>query len=196
MAYETAPQTILLATHCACCNRPLCDATSVERGIGPDCAERYGYGDAQKDPNWASALEALGSAPISSTISKVWNSNSKIVCNVFVNTIASNRKNPNNWNYIMAIYHLGFEKLAKKLARSLGSVMVEATADGKNLVVFAPFSHDYNWIMHGIKGKRFDYKLKARVVPVSEKNHLWKALCVAFPGKLCVGKNGIRRLAR
>jgi len=43
MSYETAPATILLATRCCVCNRPLVDAVSVELGIGPDCREKYGY---------------------------------------------------------------------------------------------------------------------------------------------------------
>jgi hypothetical protein len=37
MSYENAPQTIMLATHCCVCGRPLCDARSVELGIGPEC---------------------------------------------------------------------------------------------------------------------------------------------------------------
>jgi len=41
--YENAPATRLLATRCACCGRALVDAQSVERGIGPDCAEKYGF---------------------------------------------------------------------------------------------------------------------------------------------------------
>src|SRR5687767_11998091 len=47
MTYENAPATRLLATRCACCHRALVDAESVERGVGPDCAKRYGYGLAQ-----------------------------------------------------------------------------------------------------------------------------------------------------
>jgi gamma-glutamylaminecyclotransferase len=45
--YENAPATRLLATSCACCGRALLDAISVEAGIGPDCREKYGYGEAQ-----------------------------------------------------------------------------------------------------------------------------------------------------
>lgn len=41
MGYETAAATLLLATHCACCGRPLVDATSVEVGIGPICRKKY-----------------------------------------------------------------------------------------------------------------------------------------------------------
>ena len=47
--YENARSTVLLATRCIACNRPLCDATSVEAGMGPICRERYGYN--QEIPN-------------------------------------------------------------------------------------------------------------------------------------------------
>lgn len=43
MSYENAPQTKLLATDCAVCSRPLCDAKSVELGIGPECRKKYGF---------------------------------------------------------------------------------------------------------------------------------------------------------
>jgi hypothetical protein len=45
MTYETAPATVMLATHCAICGRPLVDARSVETGIGPDCRAKYGKAD-------------------------------------------------------------------------------------------------------------------------------------------------------
>lgn len=44
--YENAPATSLVATHCGICHRPLVDAVSVERGIGPVCAEKYGLDSA------------------------------------------------------------------------------------------------------------------------------------------------------
>lgn len=43
MSYETATSTILLASSCLCCGRPLRDAVSVETGVGPVCREKFGY---------------------------------------------------------------------------------------------------------------------------------------------------------
>jgi hypothetical protein len=43
MSYENARSTILLATHCLLCGRPLRDVKSVEIGIGPVCRSRAGY---------------------------------------------------------------------------------------------------------------------------------------------------------
>lgn len=41
MSYENAKATILLASHCCVCGRPLADAKSVELGIGPVCRQKY-----------------------------------------------------------------------------------------------------------------------------------------------------------
>lgn len=45
MGYENSRQADLLATNCVVCGRKLCDAVSVEMGIGPECREKYGYND-------------------------------------------------------------------------------------------------------------------------------------------------------
>ena len=39
--YTNAPATKLLATNCLACGRPLVDALSVERGVGPECASHF-----------------------------------------------------------------------------------------------------------------------------------------------------------
>jgi SWI/SNF-related matrix-associated actin-dependent regulator 1 of chromatin subfamily A len=39
--YEDAIHTRQMAVHCLFCHRPLVDPTSVERGCGPDCAEKF-----------------------------------------------------------------------------------------------------------------------------------------------------------
>lgn len=39
--WETAVSTQLLASNCVFCHRPLRDPESVERGYGPECAEKY-----------------------------------------------------------------------------------------------------------------------------------------------------------
>ena len=49
MSYETAIHTKQMASACIFCKRPLIDAESIERGCGPDCADKYGI-DAQVGP--------------------------------------------------------------------------------------------------------------------------------------------------
>ena len=57
MSYLHADKTKLLATRCICCGKPLCDAESVERGIGPDCSDE-GYGQSV-DPSIREAANII-----------------------------------------------------------------------------------------------------------------------------------------
>lgn len=45
MCYENAIATQLMATHCCFCRKPLRDAESVQRGIGPICKGKYAVGE-------------------------------------------------------------------------------------------------------------------------------------------------------
>jgi hypothetical protein len=65
--YEQALSTKLLATHCIFCGRPLRDPQSVQRGYGPDCAEKYAqdftHGYPPTDIDVAGTIAALEMAP-------------------------------------------------------------------------------------------------------------------------------------
>jgi superfamily II DNA or RNA helicase len=63
MGYETAPSTLMLATNCVFCGKALRDAESVERGCGPDCAEKYFMWGGSSGVDEASFLEAVATAP-------------------------------------------------------------------------------------------------------------------------------------
>ena len=49
MSYLNAKSTQLLASHCFVCGRALCDAKSVELGIGPVCRKKYTGGDISEE---------------------------------------------------------------------------------------------------------------------------------------------------
>lgn len=56
-AYELHPTTQFIATACCFCGKPLVDPASVERGYGPDCAERYGSFEGHGGPaDWEKAV--------------------------------------------------------------------------------------------------------------------------------------------
>ena len=57
-SYENAPATIMLATHCCCCGRPLVDAISVELGIGPECRNGRTDGISQEQREICNKLTA------------------------------------------------------------------------------------------------------------------------------------------
>lgn len=156
--YETAPSTHLVATHCAVCHRALRDAVSVERGIGPDCAERYGYATAQTEPAWDSVLDNLCGAHLcarsdgtladhtevqtpaglirsnSATLRTVLRTaDARGLCNYLVHQIAmtvsgEHAQHHHHAAMIGAIRTAGFAALAKRLAENLPRYLRERPA--------------------------------------------------------------------
>lgn len=134
MTYENAPSTRLLATHCACCNRPLRDAESVERGIGPDCAERHGYGDASGPMNVEAVVEAANRAgDIALTIVRE-NTNAHTLANRAVHYVAvlAHEDHEGNADTIAAICDMiagaGYDRLAARIRERVAAVF-EARAE-------------------------------------------------------------------
>ena len=183
MSYENAPATKLIATHCACCGRPLVDAASVERGVGPECARMYGYSEAQGEPNWDEVQKALdlyadGDQPCFPE------RDAHKAANVLTHYVAA-VPSDSSWPAVAAIDALGFKTLARTLAERLGAVVVET--EGDVLVVKAPFSEAFNAAMRAVPN-RWNAERKVRTVPASAKKALWKAIKSAFgPGTLVVG---------
>jgi|GEM_PF-6655825 hypothetical protein len=180
MSYENAPATRLVATHCACCSRPLVDAASVERGVGPECARKYGYDDAQGEPDWDAVQKALdfkdGCFP---------DRDPHKAANALVYHIATNPVE-GSAPAIAAIDALGFKTLARTLAERLDAITVEA--EGDMLVIKAPYSEAFNVAMRRVPGARWNAGRKARMVPAMQRMQLWAAIKAAFgPGTLVVG---------
>lgn len=196
--YENAPATILLATTCACCGRPLVDAASVEAGIGPDCRRKYGYGDAQAPADWLSAVEALdprivpnlfGSAR---SVTAEWGVDARAVCNVLVNRFALASDLAEKGALVAAVGFLGFTRLATKLAESaLGKV--EVLPAGDRLAVKTPYRADFVAALKAARiGARWDRETKVWTVPVDQRARagLWGALRAHFAGALLVSERG------
>lgn len=183
MSYEDAPATVLLATHCACCGRPLRDAISVERGVGPDCAEKFGYGEAQGTARWNLATHMLTSAGLQ--LPEGWAKDAHAVVNKLVHLAAcQQRKAP--LALAGAIDALGYAKLAAKLVERIkeeATIVVERVGD--ELVVKTPYCPEFNREVVYIRGQRFDRATMRRVVPASARVELWAALKKGFePGTL------------
>jgi len=187
--YENAPATKMVATHCACCARPLVDAPSVERGIGPDCARKYGFADAQGPADWNKALDLVNDSLPESCL-EYWDKDPRKVANILVHAIACNTRAAECRDFIRIVSALGYVKLAVKLAEATGACTV-SLVDGM-YIVSTPFSHEWNDAVWQVKGQRWDPQRKVRVVPAKERQALWMALCCAFPGKLCIGAHPLR----
>lgn len=120
MTYENAVSTRLIATHCAVCRRPLRDAVSVERGVGPDCAERYGYGEAQTEPTWLVVAVALTEVAGGLSLEAFVTRDAHALANLLTHQIATDLDaEETNGRLLAAIRGCGFTKLADKLATHL-----------------------------------------------------------------------------
>jgi hypothetical protein len=195
MSYENAPATKMLATHCACCARPLVDAASVEAGIGPECRKRHGYSASQKDANWDDVMFALdGIVPVAEINPSV---EPRIASNLLVHRIAAqlgagNLAGEDVLDMVRAIDALGFSKLSERILDRIEPIRL--IADGNALLVFTPFSEAF---VAGLKSKiaakadrRWDPAKKAWRVSMTQKRVLWTLLQSEFAGRVAIGPKG------
>lgn len=180
-----APATTMLASCCAVCAHPLLDAESVERGIGPDCAKKYGYGSAAGVPSFEAAAKALGEAlPIG---------DAHAIANSLVHRIACEQRGAFAGRACAALSALGYDKLARRIARRLGSV--EITREGELLLVKTPRGLDddafraFVSAMSRLRGARWDGERKLRAVPIGQRRELWAVLRRCLPaGTIVAGE--------
>lgn len=179
MTYELAPATKMIATHCAVCARPLLDAESVERGIGPDCAKKHGFGKAQEEPNWLAVGVALAELPDGSVEQKlVETADARKLVNLLVHRIAVDQAGAAVNAYTNAIHAAGFVKLAERVAKRVAPIAVEV--DGAYLIVKAPYSESAVVAFRSIPGKSWDASAKRTRVPAQSAHALYSALCAAY----------------
>lgn len=210
MSYETAPSTVLLASCCAICGRALRDAVSVEAGIGPDCREKYGYGEAQGSADWLKAVDSLGAASgmfgSEGPLTPGWGVDAQKACNVLVHRAACADRSARG-PFVVAIGLLGYTRLAKALAKGAGEVVEVTqamTAEGARLVVKTPFSEAFVAALKAARiGARWDRTIDtgakkpgAWTVPVdaAAKTGLFRVLKATFAGATLVSAKGLSQI--
>lgn len=175
--YTDAPATKLLATRCACCNRELLDAVSVEGGIGPDCRKKYmgktegASEDARIEANqivYQIALTISGKGP-------------KGVGAMLAEATP-------NGTLIARLRTLGFAKLADKLEKACMPIRI--TESGSVLTLVAPFCEDALSAQRSIPGRWWDGARKCTEFPVTQKLAVWAMLCRFYAGLAGVGPKG------
>jgi len=194
MSYETAPATILLATRCACCSRPLCDAVSVEAGVGPECRKRHGFNEAQGEPDWTAAMVALDGVIAVAEVNPTMTPREAV--NLLTHRIAC-RSSARVDNFVLAmtaaIRALGFVTLANKVVEhGAGKVEVHAV-EGQRLAVTTPYSEAFVSALKAARvGARWDKPNKVWTVPADSaaRKALWSALRGSFGGALLVTDTG------
>lgn len=195
MSYENAPATEMVATYCACCGRPLVDAVSVETGVGPECRKRHGFDDSQGPADWGRAFASIAELPeeIKQAVAIACaEMNQRRAANVLVHFIAVHQDDRLAVAATEAVSHLGFTKLAERIAKRVGCVRIEQ--EGDELLVRTPYSDDFNASMRRVPGARWDREAKARRVPVESKRALWVAMQRAFAGCMVVSAKGAARI--
>lgn len=183
MGYENSASTLMLATNCVCCGRPLVDAVSVEMGIGPECRKgaypenlAESHGEANKLVYEASKLAQAGAVEKVLEISK-------------------------------QLKELGFDELSKKVATRFknaprrmkdAKIIIEETEDG--LLVKTPYrrgeSQAFINAWREIPGRKYDRVSQKNIVPKEQKPALWNLLTEFFPGKWGNGPKGVFRVPK
>lgn len=164
MSYENAPATIMLASHCAVCGRPLVDAQSVELGIGPDCRRKYGF-DMPCDE--AARAEA----------------------NALVYRVALVQEGVSVAEACARLRVLGFEKLAARIEKRAVDVRIEEVGD-RLRVSTRRYVEEATASWRSIRGRRWDGEAKANEIPASERRALWSLLTRHYPGAVAMGPRG------
>lgn len=171
MGYENAPQTKMLASHCAACARPLCDAVSVEVGMGPDCREKHGYD--------ARIAELDGQA--------------REIANKLIYQIAIDQEGTNVVAASARLMLLGFGALAERILTRVHAIRIDLDATTDDYVVRTPYDATFVEVLKREVPHRerlFDRQHKAWRVATHAKRGLWTALCTAFAGRSGIGPNG------
>jgi len=163
MSYENASSTALVATNCACCGRPLVDATSVETGVGPECRKKHGF-----------MIEVSEEA--------------RQEANKIVYAIAAEQTGQSVAQGCVRLRELGFSKLADRIEKR--AVDVRITVQGNYLLVKAPYRESSVVAFQQIRGRRWDREAKANRIPLAAKNTLWTLLKDHYKGCTGMGPKG------
>lgn len=163
--YTQAPACKLLATHCCICASPLLDAKSVESGIGPVCAKKYGFNIKVSD-------EARQEA------------------NKIVYEIAARQEGPEVGPLCVRLRELGFEKLADRILERVAPIAIHQMGD--KLWVSTPYTDAVVSDMRGIPGRQWKKLAKVNEIPntLESKRALWEVLAKHFNGRLARGPKG------
>lgn len=179
--YESAPATVMLATHCAVCGRPLVDARSVEAGMGPDCRARYGKADVVSEEARAEANRLVYSIAL-------WRS--ELLGAPTVGQVAE---------VVERVRTLGLSRLAEVLADRLCDVRLEAAEDRGQpcLALTTPFRPTFASDLRSslLPLRRWDPERKAwllaREMTRDERARLWSLIRLNFEGRLFSGPRGV-----
>jgi hypothetical protein len=197
MTYENAPATKMIATHCACCGRPLVDAVSVETGMGPHCRKKHGFSQPDTIVEVTAAVTALAATLPADLYADVVPSAgaadfTRVAANRLVHRIAclgddAPQAITTFSAMVNALRELGFLKLAARITARWASIRIEEEAG--ELTLRTPFNEAFVPEARAIPGRR--WVKPVNVFPASSKPQLWAALRKCFAGRIASGPKGL-----
>ncbi len=166
MTYETAPATILLATNCAFCARPLVDAASVEAGVGPECRKRHGMNQISEEL--------------------------RVEANELIYQIALKQDGTEVSSHLLRLRDMGLEKIADRIEKRLAETYFAAIMkdEGELFSVKCGYHLSMSAGLGFATGGRWDKERKVRTFPISSKREVFERLKKVLPGGKCLGPKG------
>jgi hypothetical protein len=195
MGYDASRTAKMLNVRCIICNRPLLNADSVQRAVGPDCAKKHGIELRLGFAEWEKAAQALADVlPPDHEIWPMWGDEDKLaqIANALTWWVAHADHYPRQRTAgICALDALGYTALARAAAKGRGGVFVKEQAG--RLEVTAPYSETWVQASRSIYGRLWVAARKVTTFPADQRLRVWQAICNSYAGGTpVVGDRGIR----
>ena len=143
MGYEEARATRLVATHCALCGRPLLDAPSVEKGIGPTCGHKFGVDRAVAVPLTAGPY-TVGDVEVDARIVEATEKGDlRRVANILTWYAAVHVGGAKAALAAYRIRQVGFPMLAGAVMKHNVKLTIDVVPDNKELLVGTPYDERF-----------------------------------------------------
>lgn len=172
MSYENAPATTMLASHCACCARPLVDAQSVEIGIGPVCREKYMVVD---------------------TVTR----EARMEGNKLIHTIARLQRGREVILAISRLKELGFIRVVERIEKRLNKQArpIELSYQGGRIYLKTHHIGEdmfdaYLKALRSIYGRKWEVEERVNSFPMDQKRSVWEMVRKFFSGYKAIGPKG------
>ncbi len=175
MSYENAASTRMLATHCCLCGRPLVDADSVERGIGPVCMKRL-MGDVPAGPD----REKVNGLVYEASVALSFGKRDSVV------------------KLAEEIAKLGYVVVAARVVEASLGAPIRIESKGNEYRFVAPFVDGFGSILRralpGASVRWGGKEDKAWYVSSNARNALWKFCKSAYAGSVIVTDTTVRTI--
>ncbi len=200
--YEDALNTRQLAVHCIFCHRPLNDADSVQRGCGPDCADKFGFYNEPGSVDREMVQSGIDQAPagMHDELQHIFQSGdikALVQRSIWHAAIASFYKG-NDAPKVMAALHsiakgAGYDIVAARILQmeiKPWKISHEPGAPGY-LAIRVPKNETFRLAIRNVPGRRFEMKPEPRwIIPANKLQEAINALAEAWPGQAMTGPEG------